>query len=122
MKQYEKEAVNDYLQNKEAGKQGFHFTGALQCFCSLMKKKGVSGKFSYVNDYKTDDPSEKKIAICDKYNGDQLKTKVLNILVTVVILTVNIVLREIIIRGIIWVGEETNSKQLSSITNGVFLA
>jgi hypothetical protein len=31
-------------------------------------------------------------------------------------------LKIIIIKGITWVGEDTNSEQLSSITNGVFIA
>jgi hypothetical protein len=35
---------------------------------------------------------------------------------------VNVILKNVIIRGITWVGEDTNSQQLSSITNGVFIA
>jgi len=35
---------------------------------------------------------------------------------------VNLILKTVIIKGITWVGEDTNSEQLSSITNGVFVA
>ena len=38
------------------------------------------------------------------------------------IIAVNLVLKKLIIAGITWVGEDTNSQQLSSITNGVFVA
>jgi len=39
-----------------------------------------------------------------------------------VIIGFNIILKNIIIAAIKWVGEDTNSEQLSSITNGVFVA
>jgi hypothetical protein len=51
-----------------------------------------------------------------------LKSKVLGQSVAFIIIAINIVLRILIIKGITWVGEDTNSEQLSSITNGVFLA
>lgn len=42
--------------------------------------------------------------------------------VAFVIIAVNLILKTVIIKGITWVGEDTNSEQLSSITNGVFVA
>jgi len=38
------------------------------------------------------------------------------------IIAINLVLKIVIIKSITWVGEDTNSEQLSSITNGVFVA
>lgn len=38
------------------------------------------------------------------------------------IIAINLILKSVIIKGITWVGEDTNSEQLSSITNGVFFA
>jgi hypothetical protein len=42
--------------------------------------------------------------------------------VSFIIIAVNLILKSVIIKGITWVGEDTNSEQLSSITNGVFIA
>ena len=42
--------------------------------------------------------------------------------VTISILVINEILKRVIIAGISWVGEDTNSEQLSSVTNGVFIA
>lgn len=39
-----------------------------------------------------------------------------------VIVVVNLILKMVTIKGIEWVGEDTNSEQLTSITNGVFIA
>lgn len=47
---------------------------------------------------------------------------ILGLAVTAIILVVNNILKIVIIKGIEWVGEDTNSEQLSSITNGVFVA
>ena len=38
------------------------------------------------------------------------------------IIAINLVLKIVIIKSITWVGEDTNSEQLASITNGVFVA
>ena len=38
------------------------------------------------------------------------------------IVIVNTILKLVTIKGIEWVGEDTNSEQLTSITNGVFIA
>jgi hypothetical protein len=42
--------------------------------------------------------------------------------VTGVIVIINLILKTVTIMGIEWVGEDTNSEQLTSITNGVFIA
>jgi len=38
------------------------------------------------------------------------------------IIAINLILKILIIKLITWVGEDTNSEQLASITNGVFVA
>jgi len=38
------------------------------------------------------------------------------------IIAINIVLKTVIIKLVIWIREDTNSSQLASITNGVFIA
>jgi hypothetical protein len=42
--------------------------------------------------------------------------------VSFIIVIINLILKIVIIASITWVGEDTNSEQLSSITNGVFAA
>jgi hypothetical protein len=42
--------------------------------------------------------------------------------VSFIIIGINIFLKELIIGMITWVGEDTHSERLSSITNGVFAA
>ena len=56
------------------------------------------------------------------FSKDQLASKILGSSVSIIIIVVNLILKNVIIRGITWVGEDTNSEQLSSITNGVFIA
>jgi len=51
-----------------------------------------------------------------------IKSKILGQSVAFIIIAVNLILRNVIIKGITWVGQATNSEQLSSITNGVFVA
>ena len=47
--------------------------------------------------------------ICKKYEEDVLVGKIMGGSITFIILVVNTLLREIIIRMIIWVGEKSNS-------------
>jgi len=42
--------------------------------------------------------------------------------VTVIIIAINTILKEITIRLITWVKYDTHSQQLTSITNGIFIA
>jgi hypothetical protein len=49
-------------------------------------------------------------------------SKVFGSSIAFVIVIINLILKAIIIASITWVGEDTNSEQLSSITNGVFAA
>lgn len=53
--------------------------------------------------------------------ADTFRGRVLGMLMSVVIVSINFVLRMIMISLIKWIGEDTHSKQLKSITNGVFI-
>lgn len=46
----------------------------------------------------------------------------LSLSITAVIIAFNTILKKIIISAITWVGEDTYSERLASITNGVFIA
>jgi len=56
------------------------------------------------------------------YFWDYKKGKAFGTSVAFVIIAVNLILKTSIIKLITWVGEDTCSEQLASITNGVFIA
>jgi len=61
-------------------------------------------------------------ALCKFYHSDQSLKFFVGKMVPIVIIVINIILKTLIIKLIIWVGEVTQSLQLTSITNGVFVA
>ena len=65
---------------------------------------------------------EPEVEICRDYFSDALWSKALGSSVALVIVVVNLILKSVIILLVNWVGQDTWSKQLSSITNGVFVA
>ena len=118
---YQDDAIKEYLINKEyetAGKPT-HFTGVMQCFCDWRKDSLDATDMTYALSI---DPSLEPVSICQLYTADKLKSKIFGQSVAFIIIIVNLILKTVIIKGITWVGEDTNSEQLSSITNGVFAA
>jgi len=69
-----------------------------------------------------DDQAGVETPICKFYKDDVLLTKILSIAITGIIVMFNLILKKIIISLITWVGEDTFSQRLTSITNGVFIA
>jgi hypothetical protein len=64
----------------------------------------------------------KETAVCENYFKDKTNSKNLGTLISFIIIGVNTILKNVIIALITWIGEDTVSEQLSSITNGVFYA
>lgn len=62
------------------------------------------------------------IVVCDQYYFDKYYSKVLGQSIAFIIIIVNLILKTTIIKLITWIGEDTISERLSSITNGVFYA
>lgn len=62
------------------------------------------------------------INLCTDYRKDMMWSKLLGNLVAFFIIGVNAILKILIIKLIIWIGEDTFSKRLTSITNMVFAA
>ena len=60
--------------------------------------------------------------ICQQYFGDIILSKVMGQSIAFIIVAVNVILKLIIVRLVIWIGDDTYSVQKSSITNKVFLA
>lgn len=62
------------------------------------------------------------VNICTQYYSDQKWSKALGTGISFIIIIVNAILKTTIIKLIQWVGEDTWSEQLSSVTRGVFFA
>lgn len=60
--------------------------------------------------------------MCKDFYKDKSNSLVIGIGITVIIIIVNTILKFLIIGLTTWVGEDTQSEKLSSITNGVFAA
>jgi len=63
-----------------------------------------------------------KFNLCKVYNKDAFMSKILGTSVAFFIVIVNTILKIFIIKLIEWIGEDTFSKRLTSITNMVFIA
>ena len=68
------------------------------------------------------DVQTENIAVCEEYFQDKQMSKLLGTAISFIIIIVNTILKTVIIKLITWIGEDTVSEQLSSITNGVFYA
>jgi len=60
--------------------------------------------------------------MCSFYFGDIIIAKLVGYSISFLIIIVNLILKNRIISMTTWVGEDTLSEQIASITNGVFYA
>ena len=130
---WEQDSANEYQVNKvkeDAGEKTF-FTGSMQCYCEdaaeKTSKKEASSKLFNVDVRYVDENGETKskteeVPVCKMYFSDKLMSMILGTSISFIIIFVNVILKMSIINLITWVGEDTVSEQLSSITNGVFYA
>lgn len=117
MQDWEKDAFKEYIVNQEyASKhQQTHYTETLQCFCKYQDERGgARDKMYYFG--------AQQSKICENYFQDYVNTRLLGLAITGVIIVFNTILKKSIIKLVIYIGEETHSQQLSSITNYVFFA
>jgi len=68
------------------------------------------------------DEIKKEVNLCKEYFKDSIISKILGQSVAFFIIGINTVLKIVIIKLIQWISEDTFSKQLTSITNMVFVA
>jgi hypothetical protein len=118
-KDWESESVKEWNTNiRKAGDvRPTYFTGVMQCFCLNEKHNKVPKNKEYFTL-----KSKVGVPVCGNFNKDKLVSKGLGTSVSFVIIAINLVLKKVIIKGVQWVGQDTNSAQLTSITNGVFIA
>lgn len=116
------DAMTEFVTNDEyeKAKKPTHYTGAMQCFCQNEKDLGNDFEGTYTgllgNGTTVSEP------MCKTYFADVIYSKILGQSIAFIIIAVNLILKNTIISLITWVGEDTNSEQLASITNGVFYA
>lgn len=129
----EKQFENDSEKFWRAGKEEFeanypkqiedkktNYLGPFQCMCEK-DDKHQKMKFDLRIDIKGL-KSNKDVPICKYYFDDKKKSVIIGGSISLIIIVVNGILKTSIIALIQWVGEDTYSEQLSSITNGVFYA
>ena len=107
-------AIIEWVQNQALVRKGqdVSYAGNVQCYCQEVAQRG--------------DPPDKeygamKLRICEDYNASIMKVLVTTNAITGVIVFINMVIREITIALITWIGYDTHSEQLTKITNGVFI-
>jgi hypothetical protein len=114
---WKEHAFDMYVQHKELVAEGKAMPNSviLKCFCDYEKKEGVKSDYVYSKD-------GEEISICDQYSKDSFQAFVMQNSISFLTIGANIVLKEVIIMLTQWVGYETFSTELTSITRGVFLA
>jgi hypothetical protein len=111
---------------KQLHNQQTNYVGEMQCLCQFMSKADAAqgtdqlSTFTHKDDLGVNDGED--IVICDAYFSDKIYAKGLGTSISFIIIAVNIVLKTVIIKLITWIGEDTISERLASITNGVFYA
>jgi hypothetical protein len=83
----------------------------MQCYCRTVKdNEGLKDL--------TGDP----LKMCSYYFSDVNVSKAMGICIAIFIVVINLILQIIIILLVDWIGEDTHSQQLETITSGVFIA
>lgn len=90
----------------------------LACFCNNELSKGVSKSMKYSSPF----DSKKSYRICSGYHTQNSVALIFGYAMSFVVVIINMIIRMIMISLIKWVGQDTYSAQLKSITNGVFAA
>lgn len=117
-----RDSINEFLINNAIEEKGevALYTGPMQCFCVMEKKlKHKKGEV-----YQLKDADGKVIAsepICKKYRNDQFYSKMLALSITVIVVTINTILKLCVVALVGWIGEDTVSQQKGSVVKGAFL-
>jgi hypothetical protein len=99
-------------------KETTQYQGILPCFCDeeLLSKVPKNKAYSFkIKDEAITFP------VCQKYQSDKFNGKILGMMMSFIIVSINWILRNIMITLIKSIGQDTYSQQLKSITNGVFV-
>jgi hypothetical protein len=96
----------------------------MACFCDKEKEDKKDPENKNFTITRNDDGTEvtEDVKVCKQYFEDKAYSAKLGGGISLVIVVINLILKTVIIELITWIGEDTISEQLSSITNGVFYA
>lgn len=89
----------------------------MECYCEKVRNehpKNWMRSIKYQN--------KKVDKMCSFYFGDVIVAMIIGYSISFLIIAINLILKKVIIALITWVGEDTLSEQIASITNGVFYA
>ncbi|CDW71360.1 UNKNOWN [Stylonychia lemnae] len=101
------------------------YMSTVKCFCEFQQKNDkFFTKYSLVDGVRLEDETNSQVQkpICYTYMQDKLLSYILGGIMSLAIVVINFVLRIVLINLIKWIGEDTYSQQLKSITNGIFIA
>ncbi len=113
-------AFREYYFNEvlNANSSDKSYSSYLACFCNKESAAGAPGDKLYKNPLN----EEQLYPSCEVYRGEKFFGFIFGSFMSFVIVVINSVLRMVMITLIKWIGEDTHSAQLKSITNGVFVA
>lgn len=96
-----------------------YYTGPLQCFCRYEKKKKRSMKKEY---QKRDDEGNVEFIdeICYEVRFNYYWSNTIGILISFLIIFINSILNQCVVALVIWVGDESVSKQRSLMVKAIF--
>ena len=97
--------------------------GVLKCYCerNVQFTEGFT-KSSYVDGISRHTNKNTEAQICKKYFSDTFNAKIIGYSMSFVIVSINFVLRLVVINWVKWIGHDTHSSQIKAICNGVFIA
>lgn len=86
--------------------------GYLQCFCDLRANKGDKADAEYVFYLNRDDEN---LLVCQDYITNKCKTLLSSNGITITIIIINFVLKQVTIMLVKWIGHKTHSQQMTKI-------
>jgi hypothetical protein len=116
---YMHEGFREFLINEDlkGEKKPTQYTAVMKCFCELNGKDKMNTEYTLTIKSET-----KKQPFCAAYFKDKFNSKVLGTSISFIIIAVNVILKNVIIKLIESIKHDTYSQRLASITNGVFIA
>ena len=104
------DSIHEFMINSEIEEKGGMplYTGPFQCFCKHQKQTEHSKNANYEL-RNADGKVVFSEPICQIYQGDLFKSKLLGLSITLIIIFINMMLRKAILALVKWIGEDTDS-------------
>lgn len=102
--------------------EDYDYGSLIKCFCVGESNNGASSSAEYINPLTTMGVYGQGYELCSTYFYDYYYALFFSSAMSVAVVAINSILRIFMIILIKWIGEDTHSAQLKSITNGVFVA